>query len=90
MFTWILAQWEEYHTGIMLYGNSYYGVLEANYCIAAVHVITYVVGPQLWRTPATKILPIKLLEGVRECMGEWLLRGVPALTAQHRRPLLHT
>ena len=71
MFTWILAQWEEYHTGIMLYGNSYYGVLEANYCIAAVHVITYVVGPQLWRTPATKILPIKLLEGVRECMGEW-------------------
>lgn len=66
MFTWILAQWEEYHTSIMLYGNSYYGVLEANYCIAALHIVTFIVGPQLWRTPATDVLPLKMLEGVRE------------------------
>lgn len=71
MFTWILAQWEEYHTGIMLYGNSFYGVLEANYCIAALHLITFAVGPQLWRLPATTVLPIKQLEGVRE----WLWWG---------------
>ena len=66
MFTWILAQWEEYHTSIMLYGNSYYGVLEANYCIAALHLVTFIAGPQRWRMPATAVLPIKLLEGVRE------------------------
>ncbi|GBF87918.1 CDP-Ethanolamine:DAG ethanolamine phosphotransferase [Raphidocelis subcapitata] len=65
MLTWILAQWEEYHTSIMLYGNSFYGVLEANYCIAAVHLVTFVAGPQLWRLPATAILPLKILEGVQ-------------------------
>lgn len=65
MFTWILAQWEEYHTSIMLYGNSYYGVLEANYCIAALHIITFLAGPQLWRTPATDIIPLRQLEGVQ-------------------------
>jgi hypothetical protein len=69
MFTWILAQWEEYHTSIMLYGNSYYGVLEANYCIAALHIVTFLAGPQLWRTPATAVLPFKFLEGVREWRG---------------------
>lgn len=69
MFTWILAQWEEYHTSIMLYGNSYYGVLEANYCIAALHLVTFFVGPWLWRVPATDIIPLKQLEGVRESAG---------------------
>lgn len=31
MVPWVLAQWEEYHTGVMMYGTKYYGVLEANY-----------------------------------------------------------
>ena len=25
MLTWILAHWEEYHTGIMVYGNGLFG-----------------------------------------------------------------
>lgn len=70
MFTWILAQWEEYHTSIMLYGNSFYGVLEANYCIAALHLVTFAAGPQLWRLPASAALPpflggLPALKGVR-------------------------
>lgn len=65
MLTWILAQWEEYHTSIMLYGNSYYGVLEANYCIAALHIATFIMGPHVWRLPATSVLPLKMLEGVQ-------------------------
>lgn len=28
---WSLAQWVEYHTGHMLYGNAYYGIMEATY-----------------------------------------------------------
>jgi ethanolaminephosphotransferase len=74
MFTWILAQWEEYHTSIMLYGNSYYGVLEANYCIAALHLVTFIVGPQLWRTPATDVFPFKFLEGVQ--LNSLLITGM--------------
>ncbi|KAI8470281.1 MAG: CDP-Ethanolamine:DAG ethanolamine phosphotransferase [Monoraphidium minutum] len=65
MFTWILAQWEEYHTSIMLYGNSFYGVLEANYTIATVHIVTFFVGAAFWRRPATDIIPLPLLDGVQ-------------------------
>lgn len=57
MFTWILAQWEEYHTSLMLYGNSFYGVLECNYTLALVHVIAACVGPAFWRRPLTSLLP---------------------------------
>lgn len=57
MFTWILAQWEEYHTGVMRYGNAFYGVLEANYCLAAVHVLTMVVGSSWWQQPVNALLP---------------------------------
>lgn len=28
MIPWIAAQWEEYHTGLMLYGNGYWGITE--------------------------------------------------------------
>lgn len=82
MFTWILAQWEEYHTSIMLYGNSYYGVLEANYCIAALHLVTFFAGPALWRTPATKVFPFEALEGVREWrLGGRRAHGLPCRVA---------
>jgi hypothetical protein len=69
MFTWILAQWEEYHTSVMKYGNQYYGVLECNYTLALVHVITFVLGPGFWRSPATDYLPIPALQG----WSEWTL-----------------
>lgn len=69
MFTWILAQWEEYHTSMMLYGNSFYGVLECNYTLAMVHVITFIMTPDFWRAPATDYLPIKALEHWSESPG---------------------
>jgi ethanolaminephosphotransferase len=66
MLTWILAQWEEYHTSLMLYGNSFYGVLECNYTLALVHVLTFFAGPEFWRSPVTDYLPVKQLKGWRE------------------------
>jgi hypothetical protein len=46
MFIWICAQWEEYHTSNMVYGNAYFGVLECNYSLAAVHFVTAIIGPE--------------------------------------------
>jgi hypothetical protein len=70
MFTWILAQWEEYHTSVMKYGNQYYGVLECNYTLAMVHVLTFILGPAFWRSPATNYLPIAALEGWSEWQAQ--------------------
>lgn len=47
---WLLAQWEEYHTGVMLYGNGYWGVLEINYGVALLHFISAACGPAVWKT----------------------------------------
>ena len=33
----------------MVYGTRFYGVLEANYSICAVHLLTYCFGPAMWR-----------------------------------------
>ena len=45
MVPWVLAHWEEYHSGIMLYGNGYWGVTEANYLMVLLHLFTAAVGP---------------------------------------------
>lgn len=45
---WWLAHWEEYHTGVMLYGSGLWGVTEANYAVCLVHLFTYIVGPAGW------------------------------------------
>ena len=45
MVPWLLAHWEEYHSGIMLYGNGYWGVTEANYVMVALHLFTAAAGP---------------------------------------------
>lgn len=45
---WIFAQWVEYHTGHMLYGNDYYGILEATYSLAAMGFATAVLGSDVW------------------------------------------
>lgn len=45
MGPWLAAHWEEYHSGVMLYGNGYWGVTEANYLMVAVHLFTAAVGP---------------------------------------------
>lgn len=45
MVPWLLAHWEEYHSGIMLYGNGYWGVTEANYLMVLLHFFTAAAGP---------------------------------------------
>lgn len=45
---WILAHWEEYHTGIMVYGNGSIGVTEANYSVVLLHLVTGLIRPQSW------------------------------------------
>jgi len=56
-FVWVAAQWEEYHTGVMLYGNEYWGVLEANYSIAAMHTLVVLAGgAAAWTQPVASAL----------------------------------
>lgn len=45
---WWMAHWEEYHTGIMVYGSGLWGVTEANYAVTLVHLYTYILGPVGW------------------------------------------
>lgn len=45
---WLLAHWEEYHTGMMVYGNGFWGVTEANYAVVFIHFFTFMVGPGFW------------------------------------------
>lgn len=47
---WWMAHWEEYHTGVMVYGAGFWGVTEANYAVAMVHFYTFLVGPKGWTT----------------------------------------
>lgn len=47
---WWLAHWEEYHTGVMLYGNGLWGVTEANYAVVLLHLYTYTFGERGWNT----------------------------------------
>ncbi|PSC75152.1 CDP-Ethanolamine:DAG ethanolamine phosphotransferase [Micractinium conductrix] len=48
MVPWVLAHWEEYHTGIMVYGNGAFGVTEANYSVVLLHLFTWAIRPQSW------------------------------------------
>jgi len=45
---WWLAHWEEYHTGVMVYGSGMWGVTEALYAVFCIHIYTYVAGPSGW------------------------------------------
>lgn len=44
-----MAQWDEYHTGVMSCGNGWYGVTEGQLTLVAAHLITAVVGPTFWQ-----------------------------------------
>ena len=55
MVPWLLAHWEEYHSGIMLYGNGYWGVTEANYVMVALHLLTAFAGPGAQPTPDVEL-----------------------------------
>jgi hypothetical protein len=63
----------------MLYGNDFYGVLECNYTLAAVHVATLLLGPTFWRGTVAEKLHLPVLREWSECR----LRGCPV---SGRRP----
>ncbi|KAK2078116.1 hypothetical protein QBZ16_003984 [Prototheca wickerhamii] len=44
----IMAHWEEYHTGTMVYGNGLWGVTEANYAVVLLHFVSFVFGTGFW------------------------------------------
>ncbi len=67
MVPWMLAQWEEFHTGVMMYGNACYGVLEANYSICAVHLLSAALGLRFWRAELT--LPAPLSHALQALAG---------------------
>jgi ethanolaminephosphotransferase len=57
LLPWWLAHWEEYHTGMMLYGNGLWGVTEACYAVVVVSFATAVAGPAAWaRRPLGALL----------------------------------
>ncbi|GAX81325.1 hypothetical protein CEUSTIGMA_g8756.t1 [Chlamydomonas eustigma] len=60
MLPWILAHWEEYHTGLLQYGNGWFGVMEANYALALVHLSVYVFGIGMWERTLNDIVPFDL------------------------------
>ena len=74
MGPWLLAHWEEYHSGIMLYGNGYWGVTEANYLMILLHFFTAAVGPGV-------------LLGVMS-IGAWVGLRLPDIAALLSSPLI--
>ena len=60
MLPWILAHWEEYHTGVLRYGSGWFGVMEANYALAVVHLAVYFFGVGMWARPLSEVLPFDL------------------------------
>lgn len=55
---WWVSHWEEYHTGVLMYGDGNFGILEANYVLALVTFITGTFGPAMWDTPMRSIVPV--------------------------------
>lgn len=48
---WVLAHLEEYHSGNLLYGNGLVGVLEANYALAGLSLVSAIAGEQVRLDP---------------------------------------
>ena len=77
MLPWILAHWEEYHTGTLIYGTGWYGVMEGNYTLAIIHLLVYVFGVGMWTRTLNEILPFELpisvgetiMTAITSCMG---------------------
>lgn len=72
MLVFVLGQWEEYHTGVMCYGNGTYGVLEANYALAIIHLFTACVGGAFWQQDMSgyikKYMGIEVTIGLNELL----------------------
>ena len=59
---WLMAHWEEYHSGVMLYGNGWWGVTEANYTLVALHFIAAAYGSRaVFGAPLATALPPRLV-----------------------------
>lgn len=54
---WLISHWEEYHTGVLMYGDGFFGIMEANYTLAAANFVTGLFGPGLWETPMQRLIP---------------------------------
>jgi hypothetical protein len=58
----------------MLYGNEYFGVLECNYSLAAVHLVTAFVGPQFYEKKVGTYLDLPIVKDWSEygVEGGWV------------------
>ncbi|GIL51970.1 hypothetical protein Vafri_7936 [Volvox africanus] len=53
---WMVSHWEEYHTGVLMYGDGHFGILEANYVLAAVTFVSGIFGPAIWDYRLTNLV----------------------------------
>ncbi|OQR86511.1 CDP-alcohol phosphatidyltransferase [Thraustotheca clavata] len=54
-----MAQWEEYHTGILRCGNGSVGVTEGLVALMALHIFTAILGSDFWNTLIYNIISIR-------------------------------
>ncbi|KAG2485052.1 hypothetical protein HYH03_016150 [Edaphochlamys debaryana] len=54
---WLISHWEEYHTGILMYGDGWFGILEANYVLAIITFISGTFGVGVYETPMQSLVP---------------------------------
>ncbi|KAF1788898.1 Vacuolar protein sorting-associated protein 13, C-terminal [Phytophthora cactorum] len=59
-----LAQWEEYHTGVMSCGNGFFGVTEGQLTLVAVHLVAAFFGAGFWTTelPTPTPFPVTMTD----------------------------
>lgn len=62
-----VAQWEEYHTGVLNVSNGYFGISEGQLILAAVLVAAPWTGPGYWHE--------SLADSVGHSLPEWLLES---------------
>ncbi|KXZ42693.1 hypothetical protein GPECTOR_124g493 [Gonium pectorale] len=54
---WMTSHWEEYHTGFLMYGDGNFGILEANYVLAAATLSSGIFGTWVWDYPLSGLVP---------------------------------
>ncbi len=42
---------------MLMYGDGNFGIMEANYTLAAANFVTGLFGPGLWETPMQRLIP---------------------------------
>ncbi|KAI9922999.1 hypothetical protein PsorP6_000107 [Peronosclerospora sorghi] len=58
--TFYLAQWEEYHTGVMSCGNGLFGVTEGQLTLVAVHLAAAIFGAEFWTMELPRPTPFSM------------------------------